>query len=133
MGIVSYIALNALNVNYAFALSVFAGVMDIVPVLGPIFAGTIITILAAMDSWLKALFVLVAFILIQLIEGNIITPILTKKLVGLPAILMLIALLVGGRLGGGLGAILAIPLTGIIYEFLRDFLKKRKEEKASAL
>ncbi len=127
VGLVSYITLNVLNVNYASMLSLFAGVMDIIPVLGPIFAGTIITILAALDSWFKALFVLLAFILIQQIEGNIITPILTRRLVGLPAILVLIAVLVGGRLAGFLGAILAIPLTSIIYEFLRDFVQERKK------
>ncbi len=128
VGLVSYITLNILNVNYASILSLFAGIMDIIPVLGPIFAGTIITILAALDSWFKALFVLLAFVLIQQIEGNIITPILTRKLVGLPAILVLIAVLVGGRLAGSLGAILAIPLTSIIYEFLRDFLQERKKD-----
>jgi len=128
VGLVSYITLNVLNVNYASMLSLFAGVMDIIPVLGPIFAGTIITILAALDSWFKALFVLLAFVLIQQIEGNIITPILTRRLVGLPAILVLIAVLVGGRLAGFLGAILAIPLTSIIYEFLRDFLQERKKD-----
>ena len=127
VGLVSYITLNVLNVNYASTLSLFAGVMDIIPVLGPIFAGTIITILAALDSWFKALFVLLAFVLIQQIEGNIITPILTRRLVGLPAILVLIAVLVGGRLAGFLGAILAIPLTSIIYEFLRDFVQERKK------
>ena len=128
VGLVSYIVLTILNVNYASVLGFFAGIMDIIPVLGPIFAGTIIVILAALDSWFKALLVLIAFILIQQIEGNILTPILTKRLVGLPAILVLIALLVGIRLGGILGAILAIPLTGIIYEFLRDFLRERKKD-----
>jgi len=129
VGVVSYVAFNILNVNYAFALSLFAGMMDIVPILGPIFAGIVIVIISALDSWLKAFFALIVFVLIQQIEGNILTPILTKKLVGLPAILVLIALLIGGRLGGVLGAVLAIPLTGIIYEFLRDFLKERKEGK----
>ncbi len=128
VGLVSYITLNVLNVNYASMLSLFAGIMDIIPVLGPIFAGTIITILAALDSWFKALFVLLAFVLIQQIEGNIITPILTRRLVGLPAILVLIAVLVGGRLAGFLGAILSIPLTSIIYEFLRDFMQERKKD-----
>ena len=127
VGLVSYLALSVLDVKYASVLSLFAGIMDIIPVLGPIFAGTIITILAALDSWLKAFFVLVAFVLIQQKEGNIITPILTRKLVGLPAVLVLISVLVGGRMAGFLGAILAIPLTSIIYEFLRDYLRKRKE------
>jgi len=128
VGLSLYVALNVLDVNYASMLSLFAGVMDIIPVLGPIFAGTIITILAALDSWVKALFVLMTFILIQQIEGNIITPILTRRLVGLPAILVLISLLVGARLAGVLGAVLAIPLTSIIYEFLKDFLRERKKD-----
>ena len=131
VGLVSYIALRVFNVNYASVLGLFAGIMDIVPLLGPIFAGAVITILAALDSWLKALFVLIAFVLIQQIEGNIITPVLTKKLIGLPPVLVLISLLIGGRLWGGLGAILAIPLTGIIHEFLRESLRKRKEKKAT--
>jgi len=128
VGFVAYVTLKILNVNYAFILSLVAAVLDIIPVLGPIFAGVIITVLAALSSWVKALLVMVAFILIQQIEGNIVTPILTKKLVGLPSVLVLIALLVGGSLWGGLGAILAIPLTGIIYEFSRDYLAKRKEK-----
>jgi predicted PurR-regulated permease PerM len=127
VGLVSYIVLKLFNINYAFVLSVFAGLTDIIPVLGPIFAGVVITILAALDSWPKAILVLIAFVLIQQIEGNIITPVLTKRLVGLPSVLVLIALLLGARLWGGLGAILAIPLAGIIYEFVRDFLVRRKE------
>ena len=127
VGVVVYITFKILNVNYAFVLSLAAALLDIIPVLGPIFAGVIITILVALSSWEKAVLVLVAFILIQQIEGNIVTPILTKKLVGLPPVLVLIALLVGGSLWGGLGAILAIPLTGIIYEVSKDYLAKRKE------
>ncbi len=133
VGLVSYLTLEIFNINYAFVLGLFSGVMDIVPVLGPIFATILIVMLAALDSWSKALLVLIAFVLIQQIEGNVLTPLLTEKMVGLPAILVLIALLVGGRLWGILGAILTIPLTGMIYEFLRDLLKKRREEKAELL
>ncbi len=127
VGLASYLTLRLFNIDYSFALSLFAGVTNIIPILGPLFAGVIITIFAALDSWLKALFILIAFILIQQIEGNILTPVLTKRFVGLPPVLVLISLAVGAKLLGILGAILAIPLAGIIYEFLRDFLKKRKE------
>ncbi len=103
-----------------------AGILDIIPIIGPIIAGAIIMIFCALESWVKALFILVIFILIQQIEGNILTPILTKKFIGLPAVLVLVALMVGGRLWGVLGAILAIPLFGLVYEFLKDFLKKKR-------
>ena len=82
---------------------------------------------SALDSWLKAALILAVFIIIQQIEGNILTPILTKKFIGLPPVLVLISLMIGGKLWGILGAILAIPLAGIVFEFTRDFLKKRKE------
>lgn len=133
IGLASYLILRLFNVNYAFGLSLFAGIMDIIPILGPILAGILIVALASLDSWLKALFVLIAFILIQQIEGNVLTPILTKKFVGLPAALVLIALLVGAKLWGVLGAILAIPVAGILFEFLKDFLSKKKEEETVIL
>jgi predicted PurR-regulated permease PerM len=133
VGLMTFLALKLFNINYASSLSLFAGVTNIIPILGPIFAGAIITILAFLDSWFKALFILIAFILIQQIEGNLLSPILTKKFIGLPPVLVLLAVLMGGKLWGILGAILAIPLAGIIYEFLRDFLKKRKESEGKPM
>jgi len=133
VGILAFIACYVLNIKYAVSFGLLAGVLDIVPIIGPIIAGVIIVIFAAISSWLKALLILVAFLLIQQIEGNILTPVLTKKFIGLPPVIVLIALLIGGKLWGILGAILAIPLAGILFEFLRDFLKKRKEEETAVL
>jgi predicted PurR-regulated permease PerM len=65
--------------------------------------------------------------LIQQIDANILTPILTKRFVGLPPALVLVSVLVGAQLWGVMGAILAIPMTGIVFEFLKDFLSKKKE------
>lgn len=131
VGLITYVTLRIFSIEYAAVLALFAGVMDIIPVLGPIFSGLIIIILTALSSPAKAFLILIALTLIQQIEGNVVTPILTKKMVGLPAILVLIALLIGGKLWGILGAILTIPLVGVIYEFLRDYLQKRKEEAAT--
>lgn len=127
VGGMSYLALWLLKINYPFALALFAGITNIVPIVGPIIAGLIIAIIAVLDVWWKALLILIIFILIQQVEGNILTPVLTKKFIGLPPVLVLISLMIGGKLWGILGAILAIPLAGIIFEFTRDYLKKRKE------
>ncbi len=129
VAILSFIVFKIFNVNYAFTLSFIAGVLEIIPILGPILTGFVAFILVGLDSWLKALFVLGAFVLIQQIEGNIITPILTRKFVGLSPALVLISLAAGGRLLGVLGAILAIPVAGILFEFWTDFLKAKKEQK----
>lgn len=128
IGLATFITLKLFKINYPISFSLFAGVLDIIPIFGPIFAGVVITTITFLDSWFKALFFLVAFILIQQIEGNILIPLLTKKFVGLPPVLVLMAVLIGGKLLGILGAILAIPFFGILFEFGRDFLKKKKEE-----
>jgi predicted PurR-regulated permease PerM len=110
------------------SLSFLSAVLNFVPIIGPIIAAIVAFIFLALDSWLKAVFFVVAFILIQQIEGAIISPILTKKFVGIPPVLVLLSVAVGGKLLGVLGAVLAIPMFGIIFEFLKDFLAKRKQE-----
>jgi len=129
IGILTFAACKILAVKYAISFAFIGGIFNIIPLFGPIVSGAIIFVFTALDSLTKAIFILVVFILLQQIEGNIITPILTRKFVGIPAVLVLIALLAGSQLWGILGAILAIPLAGVIFEFLRDFLKKKKEEK----
>lgn len=129
VGSATFLASHIFNIKYAVFFGFLAGVLDIIPIIGPGIAGVIITIFSALDSPLKALFIAVVFLLIQQVEGNILTPVLTKRFIGLPPFLVLIALMVGAKLGGVLGAILSIPLAGIIYEFSRDFLEKRKTER----
>jgi len=125
VAILSFIAFKLFNVRYAFTLSILTGILEIIPLLGPIIAGMIAFFFVVLDSWLKAFFVLGALLLIQQIEGNILTPFLTQKFIGLPPVLVLISLAVGGRLLGVLGAILAIPIAGILFEFWKDFLRER--------
>jgi len=127
VGLATFLALKLFKIDYAFSLGLFAGITNIIPILGPILAGGIVAILVLLEDWLKAVFIVIVFFLIQQVEGNILTPILSKKLIGLPPVLVLIALLIGGQLWGLLGAILAIPLAGILFEFIRDFFKKRKD------
>ncbi len=129
VGLVSYFAFLILNVKYPFSLGLFAGIFNFVPMIGPIIAGLIIFLMVGLDSILKAGFVLIAFILIQQIECNILTPILTKKIVGLSPVLVLVALAIGGKLWGALGAVLAIPIAGILSEFFKDFLEKKEQER----
>ncbi|MFH1462091.1 MAG: AI-2E family transporter, partial [bacterium] len=133
VGLAVFATLSLFNVKYGLTLALLSAVLDFIPLLGPIIAGIIAFVFVALDSWMKALFVLIAFFLIQQIEGNILSPILTRKFVGLPPVLVLLSLAIGAQLLGLLGAVLAIPLTGILYEFTRDFLKKRREEKAVVL
>ncbi len=133
VGLATFLACFLFNIKYAATFGLLSGILNIIPIVGPVISGIIIIFFSALDSWLKSLFIIIILILIQQIEGNILSPILTKKFIGLPPALMLISLMLGASLWGILGAIVAIPLAGIIYEFLRDFLKQRKEEQAEIL
>lgn len=127
VGVLSYIAFLLLGVSYPFSLALLAGALNFIPVVGPMVTGIFIFAITYFTSPLKAVFVLIVFTIIQQIENSILTPILTKKFVGLPPVLVLISLVVGAKLWGLLGAVLIIPLAGIVFEFFSDFLKKRKD------
>ncbi len=126
----TYVTLLIFGVEQSrFSLSTLAALLNFIPIVGPVIAGILIALLVALESPLQALFVLLAFTLIQQIDGNVLEPLLSKRFVGLPPALVLISFAIGVQFWGIMGAILAIPLAGVLYEFLRDFLKKRKEEK----
>lgn len=126
VGVLVYIALLIFNVKYPATLGFLAGAMNFIPFIGPLLTGALIFLIVAPAGLMKGILVLVVFVLIQYIENNILSPILTKKFVGLPPALVLVAVVIGGRVWGVLGAILIIPLAGILFEFLKEFLQKRK-------
>jgi predicted PurR-regulated permease PerM len=128
VGFATFVCLKIFKVDYAVTLSLFAGVTNIVPFLGPFLAGIVMTFFVLLDDWAKASFVLVAFILIQQIENNIISPFLTKKIIGLPPVLVLLSITIGGKLFGILGAMLILPIVGIIYDFLVEYFSKSKKQ-----
>lgn len=131
VGVLFFLTLFLFNAKYALTLALLGGVLDFIPFLGPIIVGLIAFIFVGLDSWVKAIFVLAAFFLIQQIENSILAPVLTKKFVGVSPVLVLISLAIGAELAGLLGAILAIPVTGIVSELARDFFAKRKEESSA--
>jgi predicted PurR-regulated permease PerM len=120
------ISLKTFNIDYAFSLSLISGFLNLIPILGPIISGILIFLVAFLSSLKQALFSLLAFILIQQIDGNILGPILTKKFIGLSPFLTLVSLLIGGKILGFWGAIFAIPLTAMIIEIGKEVFKKEE-------
>ena len=130
VGALTYICLLVLQSDYSFSFGLLAAISNFVPILGPVIAGVLIFAILALTSPVKAVFAIVVFILVQQIENNILTPVLSKKFVGLSPSLVLLSLAVGGALGGMWGAVLGIPLLGISIEFAKEFTKKMKEEES---
>jgi predicted PurR-regulated permease PerM len=114
IGILSFIALAVLNIPYPLPLAVFAGVTELIPMIGP-FLGAIPAVLIAFSiDPLHAGLVALAYLVIQQLEGNLLVPLVMRRAVGLSPLTVLIAILIGTALLGVLGALLAVPVAAIV-------------------
>lgn len=111
-----------LGIRYFYALAVFAGIANFVPILGPIATVIVATLVAAIDSWLKVLGVLIFYAVYQQVENSYLTPRIMKSTVDLPAVTVIIALLIGGELAGLLGAIVAVPTAALVATVVKEYL-----------
>ena len=123
-----YLVLLALGVKYALILAIIAGLLEFIPYLGPAFSGFIAVVLTFSHSPLQALLVLAAYILIQSFENHILVPNVMRRAVGLNPVISILALLIGAKLGGFVGVILAIPLATAVNVFFQDFLENKRTE-----
>lgn len=115
VGVLIAIALLALHVRYAFVLGAIAAIGDLVPYVGAILAFLpAFTIAWTGNGLLNALLVLAAFVVIFQAEGHLLAPNIVSKTVRLSPFIVLLALLVGGDLGGIFGLLVAIPVAGIL-------------------
>ena len=116
LGIAYAIALSIAGLKYGFLIGITAGLLSIIPMLGSIVGLLIAVIVAFFQSGDLSFVALIAGIFIagQLIEGNILTPKIVGKSVGLHPLWIFFALLVGGGLFGILGMLLAVPLAAVI-------------------
>ena len=129
IGVITYIGLTLIHMPYAMSLALFAGVLEMVPVIGPIISAIPALIVALPLGTVNVASVAILYVLIQQIENNVLVPKVMQRTVGLNPLLTLIILLVGGKLFGLAGVVLAIPTALIMYlvylEFNTDF-KNRK-------
>ncbi|MFH1172967.1 MAG: AI-2E family transporter [bacterium] len=129
IALLAYIGLLILNVKYALVLALIAGIFELIPYLGPILGAIPAVLLAFTQSPIKALLVIILYFVIQQLENNLIVPKVMQKAVGLNPIISIVALLIGAKLGGVVGALLAIPLTTAIGVFAKDFFANRAGDK----
>lgn len=126
VGVLVYLGLMILGVKNALILAVFAGAFEIIPLFGPIIAAIPAILFGFADGGLTvALLILGLFIIIQQFENHLIYPLVVKKVVGISPILVILALIIGAKLAGFLGIILAAPITSALMEFIDDLQKDK--------
>lgn len=121
-----YLGLVLIGVEHALLLAVAAGVFEIIPIFGPILAAIPAVLVAfAADGMGTALMVVGLFLVIQQFENQLIYPLVVKKVVGVPPMVSILALLVGAKLAGFLGILIAVPMAAILMELLDDMEKEK--------
>lgn len=110
-----------LGFKYALALGVIAGVLEVLPVVGPIISGFFGTILALSQSLVFGIIALTVYVVTQQLEGQLLVPNIMRKAVGLNPLVTIIAVLLGSRLAGVPGVVLAVPIATIFSIIIGDF------------
>jgi len=131
VGTLTGVSLWILGVKYSLVLGILAGIFEIVPVIGPVLSAVPAIFFAFTDyttAPYKPFIVLIMFVLIQQVENQFLVPRVMKRAVGLNPIIIIVSLLIGARLGGLLGVLLAVPSVAILDVFLQDFLADKQRE-----
>ncbi|MGF7147131.1 putative PurR-regulated permease PerM [Sphingomonas zeicaulis] len=119
VALLTWLGLMLLGVPAAGGLGLIAGLLDVIPMVGPIVAGIPAVLLAFTVSPATALWTIVLFLIIQQIQGNFLQPMIQKQAVDVPPAVLLFAVVGAGMLFGALGVLLAAPLTVVVYVFVQ--------------
>lgn len=129
IGVLVFLGLTILGVPHALTLAVIAGVFEIIPVFGPTLAAIPAVGIAFVDGGLTlGLLTIALFVITQQFENHLIYPLVVTRVVGVPPLLVILALIVGAELAGFLGILLSVPVAATIQEFVKDI----EEQKAFA-
>lgn len=126
--LLSFVGLSVLGVDYALVLALVAGLTEFMPVIGPII-GAVPAIFIAFNTspWL-ALWVLLLYLVIQRVENDLLVPKVMQKAVGINPLVSIIAILIGGKIAGFFGVLLAIPVTTAISVIVSGFLGPEEDD-----
>jgi predicted PurR-regulated permease PerM len=111
-----------MGLPYFYLLAIFAGVANIVPLLGPIVTVVVASVVAATQSWWDVLGVIVFYLVYQQVENAFLTPNIMKSQVQLSSAVVIIALLIGSELAGIAGALVAVPSAVLVAELADEYL-----------
>jgi predicted PurR-regulated permease PerM len=118
IGLLVGVGMQIIGVPYALLMGVLAFVLEFIPVLGTLVSGAICVLLALTKGWVIALIVLVYFVVVHVIEGDVVGPRIVGKAIGLHPVVSLAALIAGAELFGITGALFASPVAGVLQALL---------------
>lgn len=121
VGVLVWAGLSILGVRYALLLAIIAAVLELIPVFGSILAAIPAVAIAFIDAGTsKALIVIALYIVVNQVQGNIIYPLVVQKVLGVPPLVVILAIIAGAQLGGFLGILIAVPIAAAVQEYIAD-------------
>lgn len=127
IGVMVFLGLSALGVKYAAILGLIAALFEFIPYLGPMLAALPALFLAfSQGGGLLFAFVGIMYIVVQQFENHILVPKMMQRVVGLNPVVSIVAMLIGARLAGVVGVLLAIPVSTALSVFLKDVFAETK-------
>ena len=134
IGVLVYLGLMVLGIQHALLLAVIEACFELIPVFGPIMSSIPGVIVGLSTGGLpEGLLVLGLYIIIYQFESNLLYPLVVKKIVGVSPILVILALVIGAKLAGFLGAVLAVPIAAALMELVGDVEKDHHKEAEDAV
>lgn len=132
IGLVSMAAYSFLGVRHALFLGLLAGILELVPIVGPIVAGTVAAGIALFQPWPLVVWVILAAVLIQQLENNLLVPRISGAAVGISPVAALLAVLFAIQAAGIVGGIFAVPIVGVLSRFAQRLREPATEIAESA-
>jgi len=126
LGSASAVVFGLLHVRYFYALAMFAGVANFIPIVGPIATVILAGLVAVLDSWLKLLGVVIFYLVYQQVESAYLTPRIMRSEVGLPGLTVVVSLAIGGALAGVLGALVAVPTAAMLDAVIDEYVVRER-------
>lgn len=124
IGAMSYIGLRLLGIDFALPLAILAGILEIIPIVGPFVAAIPAVLIGLVVSPITGVAVVALYFLVQQLENNLIVPKIMQKTVGIHPLVTILALIIGLKLGGIVGGILAIPTVLLMEIFASERFKQ---------
>jgi predicted PurR-regulated permease PerM len=131
IGVLSTVALSLIGIPFALLLGIFSGLISFIPFVGPAISVIPPVLLALIGTPVDALWVVLAYAIIQTIETYLIHPVVMSRAVSLHPAVVMFALLVMGTLFGFVGVLLAVPLVAALHVLLRELWIERMDEKGT--
>ena len=127
VGVLVFLGLSILGVRHALVFAILAGLLELIPLFGPMLSSIPALMVGFLDGGVTMVFFIAGlYLIIQQFENHLIYPLVVNKVVGVPAMVVILSLVIGAELAGILGILLSVPIAAVLMELINDWKRTTK-------